>query len=134
MLNRVFFRSLFEGEPKPFREKDFDISRLKLACLKRNFKFIEFFDSVAADPCTVITDFRKPNETDDEFQTRVGMLSAAGGPYFGGRAEEFGVYPEFIVTVQEYMGVQTEEILDLLHPSKDMEDISPVLKQWLPLL
>jgi hypothetical protein len=134
MINRVFSRALFEGEPKPFRKKDFEISHLKLACLKRNLEFIKFFEAVAADPHKAFRELRISNETDDKFKTRIGVMAAEGGPYFGGRAEEFGVYPEFIVTVQEYMGVQTDEILDLLHPRKDMEDISPVLKQWLPLL
>jgi hypothetical protein len=56
------------------------------------------------------------------------------GSFFGGRAAEFGFFERFITIAQEYWGVATSEILSLLYPGKDLDNLHPLITKGLPLL
>jgi hypothetical protein len=117
-----------------FNRKDYEIAKLKLAIVKRNFRFIDFLESLSKDPHSVIKELRLPNESQDVFMKRLGVLYLQGGPFFGGRAAEFAFFERFITTAQEYWGVSTSEILELLHPGRDLDELSPLTSKGLPLL
>lgn len=117
-----------------FKKKDYDIAELKMAIVKRNFKFIDFFETLLTDPHSVIKELRLPDESQDVFMKRLGVFNFQGGPFFGGRAPEFGFFERFITNAQQYWGVNTSEILEFLHPGRDLEDLNTTLAQGLPLL
>jgi hypothetical protein len=52
----------------------------------------------------------------------------------GGRAAEFGFFERFITTAQEYWGVSTSKIIELLHPGRDLDELSLLISKGLPLL
>jgi hypothetical protein len=117
-----------------FNKKYFEAAKLKLAIVKRNFNFMKFHGDLTQDPCAVISEFRRPDELQEAYLKRLGVIYAQEGPFFGGRAAEFGFFDRFITIAQEYWGTATSEILDLLHPAKDEDDLSPRLAKGLPLL
>jgi len=117
-----------------FKKKDFNIPKLKLAIVKRNFKFIGFYESLSKDPYSIIRELRLQDESQDDYLNRLIVLSAEGGPFFGGRAAEFGFFERFITIAQEYWGVATSEILRLLYPGKDLDNLHPLIAKGLPLL
>lgn len=117
-----------------FQEKDFEIAKLKLAIAKRNFKFIAFYQSLSKDPFSIIKELRLPDEPHDQYMKRMGVLKAQDGPFFGGRAAEFGFFERFITIAQEFWGIATSEILKLLYPGKDLDDLHPLIAKGLPLL
>jgi hypothetical protein len=117
-----------------FNKKDFDIAKLKLAIVKRNFNFIEFYEDLSNDPYTIIPEFRLPDESRDVFLKRLNRLYANDKPFFGGYAEDFGFFDRFIAIAQEFWGVESIEILKLLHPGNDLDDPHPRIAKGLPLL
>jgi hypothetical protein len=118
---------------------DFKLAELKLALLKENFEFQEFYEKLKNDPYTVCPELRKPEENDyDKYRHRIAFLDATGNQFFGGYAKEFshlGLYNKFFPMVQESVKISTDDILSLLNPQKDVSDVSsPELKKMLPLL
>jgi hypothetical protein len=117
-----------------FQEKDFEIAKLKLAIVKRNFKFIAFYETLSKDPYSIIKELRLPDESQDDYLKRLGELYVHDGPFFGGRAAEFGFFERFIMIAQEYWGVATSEIMEFLYPGSDLDDLHPLIAKGLPLL
>ncbi|OGP49562.1 MAG: hypothetical protein A2Y79_10965 [Deltaproteobacteria bacterium RBG_13_43_22] len=117
-----------------FKEKDFEIAKLKLAIVKRNFRFIDFYETLSKDPNSTIKELRLPDESQDDYLKRLIVLNAQGVPFFGGRAAEFGFFERFITITQEYWGAATSEILSLLYPGKDLDNLHPLIAKGLPLL
>jgi hypothetical protein len=120
-----------------FKKEDFARAKLKLAIIKRNFKFIEFYEDLLKDPYSIISEFRLPDESKEDYLGRLGVLYAQGGPFLGGRAAEFGFFDRFIAIALEFFykeEVGTPEILNLLHPGKDLDDRHPLIAKGLPLL
>ena len=117
-----------------FDEDDFKIAKLKLAIVKRNFRFLDFYEALSKDPYSLITEFRLPDESRDDYLNRLGVLFAEGGPFFGGRSAEFGFFERFITIAQEYWEIATSEILSLLYPGKDLDNLHPLIAKGLPLL
>jgi hypothetical protein len=83
-----------------FQKKDFDTAKLKLAIVKRNFKFIAFYETLSKDPCSTIKELRLPDEPHDDYMKRLGILKAQGKTFFGERAAEFGFFERFISIAQ----------------------------------
>ncbi len=117
-----------------FKKADFARANLKLAVVKRNFEFIEFYEDLFKDPFTIIPELQLPDEPRDVFLKRLGRLYANNKPFFGGVADDFGFFDRFIAYAQEYWGVASSEILKLLHPGRDLNDPQPWITKGLPLL
>jgi hypothetical protein len=117
-----------------FEEEDFARAKLKLAIVKRNFNFIEFYEDLSKDPYKIIPELRLPDEPRDIFLKRLGGLYANNKSFFGGYADDFGFFEGFIAYAQEYWCVATSEILNLLHPGKDLDDQQSLIAKRLPLL
>ena len=118
---------------------DFKLAELKLALLKENFEFQEFYEKLKNDPYTVCPELRKPEENDyDKYRHRIALLDATGNQFFGGYAKEFshlGLYNKFFPMVQESVKISTNDILSLLNPQKDVSDVSSLeLIKMLPFL
>ncbi len=75
-----------------FKKEDFNIARLKLAIVKRNFRFIDFYETLSKNPYSIIKELRSPEESQDDYMKRLGVLYVQGGPFFGGGAAEFGFF------------------------------------------
>jgi hypothetical protein len=117
-----------------FNQEDINMAKLKLAIVKRNFNFIDFYEKLSKDPYSIISEFQSQAEPRDAYLKRLGELYGQEGPFFGGRHEEFGFFEYFIAYAQEYWSIPTSEILSLLNPQKNLGNLNPVFGRGLPLL
>ena len=119
-----------------FKPEEHELAELRLAILKENFKYREFYEKLKETPHSMCPELRNPNESDyQEYQHRVTLLKIRGTPFFGGYAKIFGVYDDFFPEVQKYADISTKDILSLLDPQKDIINVSRLrLIEMLPLL
>jgi hypothetical protein len=113
--------------------QDQDSAELKLAFLKENLEFKEFYQKLKQEPYSICPELRKSDEDFEKYQSRTHLLKVKGIPFFGGHAEKFGIYDQFFLTVQQSKDISTNDLLDLLNPQKDISSVkSPKLVKMLP--
>jgi len=109
-------------------------AEIKLALLKENFVYQEFFRELNKDPSYICQEIRKPNESKDEHYERVCQMEDAEKPFFGGYNKKFGVNDKFFVDMQNFE-ISLKELLTLLDPKKEISEISSrKLLGMLPML
>jgi hypothetical protein len=143
-----------EHTPEPFTIPDLELAKLKLALLKENFYFQEFYEKLKSAPYSTCPELRRSEEKNyEEYRSRVFYLEAVGGykgnqkdapklEIFGGYATYFshlGVYNKFFIAVgdpysiypelrekikQESAKISIDDILLLLDPQRDVSEVS----------
>ncbi len=143
-----------EHTSEPFTIPDLELVKLKLALLKENFKFQEFYEKLKSDPYSTCPELRRPEEKNyEEYRSRVFYFEAVGGykgdqkdaptlEIFGGYAKHFshlGVHNKFFIAVgdpysiypelrkkikQESAKISIDDILLLLDPQRDVSEVS----------
>jgi hypothetical protein len=128
--NQKFFSTNSYG----FSLNERKIAEIKLALLKENFIYKEFFRELNEDPYSICQEIRKPNESKDEHYERLCRMENTEKPFFGGYNNKFGVNHKFFVDMQNYE-IPLEELLKLLDPKKEISEISSrKLLGMLPML
>jgi len=127
--------SSYVENANPFTTPDYEIAELRLALLKENFRFQEFYKEVQDNPRSACTEFRDfDKESIEEYEVRFHLLLVKGVSLFGGYAKDFGVN-ELFIRIAQIKGISTDDILKMLNPFDDFQKASlPYLAAILPLL
>ncbi|MDG5466804.1 hypothetical protein P9J64_00555 [Deltaproteobacteria bacterium IMCC39524] len=116
--------------------KRISIAELRLALLKENFQFLDFVEVLTKAPYEICPEFRLAAEDYQAYIMRTDLMAIREEPFFGGIDKKlpFDINPSFIRETQ-LNSIPVEEILTLLSPAKNLEDLSSIqLQRMLPRL
>lgn len=102
---------------------DFERARLKLALLKENFEFQDFYKKLKDSPlCDDV--IRRPGESEREYFERRLAKAKASEPYVR-NLEYFGLNPDAFDRFYIYRyKLRVEDILNVLDPSREIDQVS----------
>ena len=110
-------------EPK-FTKRDHESAKLKLAFLKENPFFLRFFSYLMKRPYLLCYQFRKPEEIAQEYRKRILLRKQKSSFFLEEPLRHFGINYDFVSLIQINESITTQDILDLFHPLKEIDEIS----------
>ena len=109
------------------KSKDIDAAKLRLAFIKENPTFRNFYERLSKEPYSTCPEIRRPDDSYGSYIFRVD-LTTIEGRLLGGIANELNLNPNFIVETQAPpLSISPDILIEAFNLKEDIRDDNPLI-------